>query len=97
MLIPKSVTVGKKKYAIKRREKSADFGSICYNMGIIYIAKAFKEDYLRPITSAEMSEAFWHEITHAILKDMGDTKNNNEQFVTEFSSRLNVAVLTAKF
>jgi hypothetical protein len=39
-----------------------------------------------------VQENFWHEITHAILHDMGEDKlNNNEKFVVEFSKRLSTS------
>jgi len=44
-----------------------------------------------------MSDTFWHEVTHAILHDMGSKLYNNEKFVNGFSDRLNKVVLTAKF
>jgi hypothetical protein len=42
------------------------------------------------------AETFWHEVTHAILHDMGNPLWKNEQFVTQFSKRLNQVVQTAK-
>jgi len=42
-------------------------------------------------------DTFWHELTHAILKDMGSKLEANEDFVCAFSSRLNKAILSARF
>jgi hypothetical protein len=36
----------------------------------------------------EVMDTFWHELTHAILKDMNHPYESNEKFVLEFSSRL---------
>lgn len=47
-------------------------------------------------SDSEMSETFWHEVTHAILHDMGDPLWKNEKFVTQFSKRLNQVIHTAK-
>jgi hypothetical protein len=44
----------------------------------------------------EMHNSFWHEITHAILYDMGHNLHNNEHFVTQFANRLSDAVDSAK-
>lgn len=43
-----------------------------------------------------VSETFWHEVTHAILHDMKDPRWNDEKFVTAFSKRLNQVITTAK-
>jgi len=52
----------------------------------------------RAYTQAMMSETFWHELTHAILNDMGeDTLNKNEKFVTGFANRLTKAIRSARF
>jgi predicted SprT family Zn-dependent metalloprotease len=46
----------------------------------------------------QVQETFWHEVTHAILHDMGrDTLNKDEKFVTEFAHRLTKAINTARF
>jgi hypothetical protein len=43
-------------------------------------------------------EAFWHELTHAILHDMKEKAlNDNEDFVTGFSQRLHKAIKSAEF
>ena len=49
-------------------------------------------------SDTQVNDAFWHEVTHAILEDMGrDTLNRDERFVTEFANRLTQAIKTAKF
>ena len=46
----------------------------------------------------QVQESFWHEVTHAILHDMGrDTLNRDERFVTEFAHRLTKAINSARF
>jgi hypothetical protein len=51
---------------------------------------------LRRRTPVQRAETFWHEVTHAILHDMEHPLWKNEQFVTQFSKRLNQVVQTAK-
>jgi hypothetical protein len=45
----------------------------------------------------ERSNTFWHELTHAILYDMGNKLTHDEKFVTEFADRLDQAIKTARF
>ena len=51
----------------------------------------------KPFTKHEVGDTFWHELTHAILYDMGCKLTHNEKFVTEFADRLDQAIKTAKF
>jgi hypothetical protein len=48
-------------------------------------------------TADERSNTFWHELTHAILYDMGNDLTHNEKFVTAFADRLDQAIKTARF
>jgi hypothetical protein len=48
-------------------------------------------------TDRQISETFWHEVTHAILHDMDHPLWKDEKFVTAFSKRLNEVVHTARF
>lgn len=45
----------------------------------------------------DVYDTFWHELTHAILKDMGSKLEADEKFVTAFSERLTNAILSARF
>jgi len=45
----------------------------------------------------ERANTFWHELTYAILYDMGNALTHNEKFVSDFSNRLHQAIKTAKF
>lgn len=51
----------------------------------------------RPRSPAEISETFWHELTHAILAEMGSPLYRNEAFVTQFAKHLSTAVQSARF
>lgn len=44
----------------------------------------------------QISETFWHEVTHAILHDMEHPLWKDEKFVTAFSKRLNQVINTAR-
>jgi hypothetical protein len=59
----------------------------------IHVAETYRDVVRSPV---ERAETFWHELTHCILHDMGHKLWRDEQFVTEFSKRLNQAVHTAK-
>jgi hypothetical protein len=50
----------------------------------------------RSFKTEEVSDTFWHEVTHAILQDMGHRLWNNEKFVTRFANRLNEVINTAE-
>ena len=102
MKIPKSVKVGKTKIDIVQPDGLRVGGDICrggYNYAekLIMIAKGNTErDTL--FSKDERSNTFWHELTHAILHDMGEKRlNNNEQFVSDFADRLHQAIKTARF
>jgi predicted SprT family Zn-dependent metalloprotease len=45
----------------------------------------------------DFNETFWHELTHAVLFEMGSPLYTNERFVNDFSSRLSKAINSAKF
>ena len=90
--LPRKVKVGDKWYSIEvaqAMKRKAHMGEINYNeRRIQLLAKSY------PL----MQETFWHELTHAILEDMGEHKlNNNERFVEEFSRRLYRAIRSARF
>jgi hypothetical protein len=48
------------------------------------------------MTERQQSYTFWHEMTHAILKDMHHSLEANEEFVDAFAIRLNDAIHNAK-
>ena len=98
MIIPKTIKVGKTQYKIAHPQEihkpSPCRGFVSYVTGVIALAKGngfFK------YTKQQKQETFWHEVTHAILYDMNHSLYNNEKFVTEFSTRLNNAIRSAKF
>jgi len=101
MKIPKEVVIGNTPHQICTKKSVVVGNKICHGSfdektHIITIAKGnllreYKYD------ADEQANTFWHELTHAILYDMGCALTHNEKFVTEFSNRLDQAIKTAKF
>ena len=84
MQIPSSFKLGKRKY----------------NVSTVRIAKGVRGRVYPSMALIELRGddpyVFWHEVTHAILHDMGDTRWKDEKFVTEFSRRVNQVIKTAE-
>ena len=99
MRIPKRLKVGKRWYkvdVIDKMEVMGTMGNTDYATGRIAVATRSTltdERYKKE----DVYDTFWHELTHAILKDMGSKLEANEKFVCAFSSRLNNAILSARF
>ena len=64
-------------------------GRVNFNLGRIQVSTKYP--------AAEIRNTFWHEMTHAILDDMGHDLTHNERFVTAFANRLSDAIDSAKF
>ena len=101
MKIPKEVVIGNTPHQICTKKSIVVGNTVCHGSfdeenHTISIAK---ENPLRgyKYDADERSNTFWHELTHAILYDMGCTLTHNEKFVTEFSNRLDQAIKTARF
>lgn len=97
--IPRKLKVGKNWYSVEIVEtlkRRAEMGCVFYALSAIQVAKRSNLDK-RAFSPAEMTNTFWHELTHAILHDMNHQLCNNEKFVTEFANRLTQAITTAKF
>lgn len=93
--LPTAVKVGESWYRIDRPEVIAGCRGTCeYGTKIISIA-ARSAGYA--YTSLEQFNTFWHELTHAILHDMGSPLEADEKFVSAFADRLTKAITTAKF
>ena len=98
MKIPKQVTVGKKTYKIARPhtvQDPASYGRTYFDDKLIELAVYDK--FGNKYSTEEVDDTFWHELTHAILYDMGHSLWDNEVFVTAFANRLTDAVNSAKF
>lgn len=97
--IPTRIRIGKQLYSIdvvESMRRKATMGRTYYEMGRIEIG-ANSNTTGRKFSDAEIDDTFWHEVTHAILYDMGHRLYNDEHFVTEFAGRLAKAIKSAQF
>ena len=99
-MFPRRMRVGKKMYSVEVVEAMIEkncVGHTRYADRSIKIA-AKNNSTGRFLAGAEIRDTFWHEMTHAILEDMGrHTLNRDEKFVTEFANRLSAAIDSARF
>ena len=99
MELPKKIKVGDRWYSVEiveTMERRAHMGYVYYGTGAIEIAKKSNVTNKR-YSNEGVSDTFWHELTHAILYDMGSNLYSNEKFVTRFANRLSKAINTARF
>jgi hypothetical protein len=98
MELPRKVQVGDRWYSVEVVEMMQEkrlAGRVSYVDRHIRVGR-YSNPGRRKFTPGELNEAFWHEITHAILDDMGHRLSQNETFVTAFARRLARAVLSAR-
>ena len=92
--VPTAVTIGKRKIKVELCDQvfvgtEECRGAFDYEAGHIAIAKQ---------AATRQHNTLWHEMTHAILYDMGRYKlTKDEVFVTGLSSRLHKAIASARF
>lgn len=99
MDLPKKLKVGDRWYSVEiveTMQRRAQMGCVYYGTGEIEVAVKSNTTN-KPYTKDEVADTFWHELTHAILYDMGSSLYKNEKFVTRFANRLANAINTAKF
>ena len=99
MRIPKRLKVGQRWYKVDVIDKmwtKGMMGNTNYDTARIAVATRSTLTNHR-YKQEDVYDTFWHELTHAILKDMGSKLESNEKFVCAFSSRLNKAILSARF
>lgn len=94
--LPKRITVGRKRFKIEQLPEIKDAEGKATVMGRVNFGRAHIQVSTK-YPAAEVRNTFWHEITHAILDDMGSDLTNNERFVTAFANRLSDAIDSAKF
>jgi predicted SprT family Zn-dependent metalloprotease len=97
--LPKKVKVGDRWYSVEiveTMQRKAQMGCVYYGNGEIEVAAKCNVTNSK-YTNDEIKDTFWHELTHAILYDMGSHLYNNEKFVTRFANRLATAIKSAKF
>lgn len=98
--IPSKIRIGRRQYSVELLETMLEkrvMGRISYTAQTIKLGR--RSNVTQKVFAPEqVQESFWHEVTHAILYDMGrDTLNRDEKFVTEFAHRLNKAINSASF
>ena len=99
MKIPKEIKVGWDWYKVespKHIDRKAACGSVNYSRRVIEVATHCNIVDVR-YRKDQRAETFWHELTHAILEDMGSHLEGDEDFVESFSSRLSRAINSARF
>ena len=100
MKIPTKIRVGKKQYSVEIVEamlRKRDMGRVHYGTQLIELGRTSNTTGKR-YSNTQVLDTFWHEVTHAILEEMGrHSLNADEKFVTEFANRLTQVIKTAKF
>lgn len=86
--LPSKVKVRSRTYAVKRDSKvpQSTLGDVDVRLREIRIST-------KKLHHSEVSDTFWHEVTHAILYDMRSPQWKNERFVTALASRINEVFL----
>ena len=99
LTLPRKIKVGDNWYSVDVAETMKErlyMGEVHYANRTITLAR--KSYHGTPLKLSALHETFWHELTHAILESMGETKlNNDERFVEAFSNRLAKAIESARF
>lgn len=96
--IPGSYKVGGQNIEVRHVERcdDNDMGACYYAGGFVEISKYVHKDTLQSEDSK--INTFYHEVTHSILRTMGEYElNSNEKFVCSFSSFLCEAMEKAVF
>jgi hypothetical protein len=92
---PRHITVGKSRYTLHLAKSHRRYYGECYSQ--IKTIMLYTSHAGQPLPPAKRNEVLWHEITHAVLHEMGSALNNDERFVTQFSKLLSQAIDTAEF
>ena len=100
LALPRTIRIGKQRYSVDVVEtmlNKGDMARVFYDKRKIQLAKRSNSTG-RKYTRKEMNDSFWHELVHAILRDMEEHKlNKREEFVEGFAKRLSIAINTARF
>ncbi len=100
MKLPTKIRVGRRWYSVEVVEAmldKRDMGRVHYDEQRIRLGRTSNITG-KPFKPEQITDTFWHEVVHTILKDMGEHRlNSNEAFVTKFANRLTEAINTAKF
>ena len=87
-MIPPNVLIGNKLYTVHVLDhlKHDHLGYIDYDKQTIEVSR-YRFDNTE-VSPKELEHAFWHEVTHGILKDMHHKLESSEKFVDAFGLRL---------
>lgn len=94
--LPYEMKVGRKKVFVRTHARNGRRIHGCYHPEVGTM-EVYLGHELRPRPDAAVRTTFWHELTHAVLFEMGDKLATNEAFVTEFARLLSGAIETARF
>lgn len=98
MKIPARIKVGGQTIEIRKVERLDRnyLGECRLAEGVIEIAEKYNRN--TPVSETCQINSFFHEATHAILNTMGENDlNDNEKFVSTFSSFLTEMFLSAEY
>ena len=99
MHIPKQLKINRRLYKVrtpKHITRKGAMGETDHERRLIDVA-THSNLTNRSFKSEEISDTFWHELTHAILYEMQHPLWCDEAFVAKFSAHLDEAIRTAKF
>jgi hypothetical protein len=99
MTMPISMTIGDYQYGIhvvKYMPRKGAMGVTYYGNKCISVATHSNKSRT-PFAATDVNETFWHELTHAVLFEMGSSLYKDEAFVTKFAKHLSQAIDTAEF
>jgi len=98
--IPRRIRVGARQYSVDIVEtmlRKRDMARVYYDDKKIELGQ-FSNVSGKKFDDDKVQENFWHEVTHAILHDMGEHRlNKREDFVEGFAKRLSIAINSARF
>ena len=97
MQLPTNMKVGKNWYRIWYEQAKRPGHHGCVNYTIRTIKVYDRDSKGKPYKPAEVRDTFWHELTHAILYEMGDDLHRNEKFVRQFATLLSKSIDSARF
>lgn len=98
-LFPRHLFIGKHRYKVKQPRilyRYGCMGEVRYQDKEIEVATHSSRTG-RKFSASQAQDTFWHEVTHAILYEMGHKYYKDERFVTHFAHYLNRAIRTARF
>ena len=100
MKLPTKIRVGRRWYSVEVVEAmldKRDMGRVHYHEQRIQLGRTSNITG-KPFKPEQITDTFWHEVVHTILRDMGEHRlNSNEAFVTKFANRLTESINTARF